>query len=132
MHSIFKLFLSLILTFSLTACGSRSTQEGFSKTGHVGTIKVTYSSEKPLVVGDNEMKVVLRKDAKPLTNAKVTFKIFMPEMPGMPAMQEVKTLSASGNVYSGNINFSMGGTWQVKIYIETGGKKYRYKSSVIL
>jgi len=56
----------------------------------------------------------------------------MPEMPGMPYMEEVKTMSASGDAYSSNVNFSMGGTWQVKIFIEADGKKYKHSSSVIL
>ena len=56
----------------------------------------------------------------------------MPEMPGMPYMEDIQSLNANGDIYNGNINFSMGGTWQVKIFVEKDGKKYKYSSSVIL
>ena len=83
-------------------------------------------------MGDNTINVAITDGGKALTGAKVEFKVFMPEMPGMPYMEEVKTMSVSGEGYSSNVNFSMGGTWQVKIYIEKDGKKYKHSSSVIL
>ena len=76
--------------------------------------------------------IKVTKNGKPVTGAKVEMKIYMPEMPGMPYMEETKIMRESSNLYSGNINFSMGGTWQVKIFIEKDGKKYKYSSSVIL
>ena len=127
-----RLMLTLVIGIFFVACGSSDEVQGFSKSGKAGPLKVTYSSVKPLTVGDNTIEVKIKKDGKPLAGAKVDFKVFMPEMPGMPRMEEVKTLSASGNNYSGNVNFSMGGTWQVKIYIEKDGKKYKHSSSVIL
>ena len=133
MKNIVKWTLSIIVGLFFIACGgSDENVQGFSKSGNAGSLKVTYSSDKPLTVGDNTIVVKIKKDGKPLTGAKVDFKVFMPEMPGMPRMEEVKTLSASGENYSGNVNFSMGGTWQVKIYIEKDGKKYKHSSSVIL
>ena len=134
MKNIVKWTVGVIVGVFFIACGGSSNEkiQGFSKSGNAGSLKITYSSDKPLTVGDNTIKVDIQKDGKPLTGAKVEFKIFMPEMPGMPYMEEVKTLSATGNIYSGNINFSMAGTWQVKIYIEKDGKKYKYSSSVIL
>jgi hypothetical protein len=85
------------------------------------------------VVGDNTINVKITENGEVVTDVtKVELKVFMPEMPGMPYMEEVKTMSTSGDNYSGNVNFSMGGTWQVKIYIEKDGKKYKHSSSVIL
>lgn len=131
MKKILTLIALLTVGLFFIACGD-SESKGFTKTGKAGPLKVTYASAKPLVVGDNTIEVGVSKDAKPFTGAKVEMKVFMPEMPGMPAMSYRKVLDASGDKYSGNINFSMGGTWQVKIYIEKDGKKYRHKSSVIL
>ena len=132
MKNMVKWTLGVIVGVFFIACGGSDEVQGFSKSGNSGSLKITYSSDKPLTVGDNTIEVNIKKDGKPLTGAKVDFKISMPEMPGMPYMEEVKSLSATGNSYSGNINFSMGGTWQVKIYIEKDGKKYKYSSSVIL
>jgi hypothetical protein len=132
MKKLFKLASILTVGLFFVACGDSSSSEGFSKTGKAGSLNVTYSSDKPLVVGDNTIDVAITKDGKVLKDAKVEFKIFMPEMPGMPYMEEVKSMTASGDNYSTNVNFSMGGTWQVKIYIEKDGKKYKHSSSVIL
>ena len=131
MKKFLKLATILTLGLFFVACNDR-TSEGFTKTGKAGNLSITYSSAKPLVVGDNTMKVSVSENGKAVTGAKVELKIFMPEMPGMPYMEEVKTLSADGDVYSGNVNFSMGGTWQVKIFIEKDGKNYKHSSSVIL
>jgi len=133
MKNIIKWTLTIVVGLFFIACGGSDEQvQGFSKSGNAGPLKVTYSSDKPLTVGDNTIVVEIKKDGKPVTGAKVEFKVFMPEMPGMPYMEDVRTLSTTGNSYSGNINFSMAGTWQVKIYIEKDGKKYKYSSSVIL
>jgi hypothetical protein len=131
MKKLFKLVSLLTLGLFFVACGD-SASEGFTKSGKAGSLAVTYSSAKPLVVGDNTINVSITNAGKALTGAKVEFKTFMPEMPGMPYMEEVKKMSASGDGYSSNVNFSMGGTWQVKIYIEKDGKKYKHSSSVIL
>ncbi len=135
MKSVLKLVATLTLGLFFVACGgenSKSSMEGFSKSGKAGSLEITYSSAKPLVVGDNIINVKITKDGKAVKDAKVEFKVFMPEMPGMPYMEDVKTMKASGDSYSANINFSMGGTWQVKIFIEKDGKKYKHSSSVIL
>ena len=133
MKNIVKWTLSVVVGLFFIACGgSNDMVQGFSKSGNAGSLNVVYSSDKPLTVGDNTIVVKVQKDGKALTGAKVDFKVFMPEMPGMPYMEEIKTLSATGDSYRGNINFSMGGTWQVKIYIEKDGKKYKHSSSVIL
>ena len=133
MKNLFKMVSVLTVALFLTACGGSDTpSEGFSKSGKAGSLNVTYASAKPLVVGDNTITVKVTQGGKALTGATVELKVLMPEMPGMPYMEEVKTLSASGDGYVSNVNFSMGGTWQVKIYIEKDGKKYKYSSSVII
>jgi hypothetical protein len=131
MKNFLKIVSILTLGLFFVACNDEAV-EGFSKTGKAGNLNLTYSSAKPLVVGDNTIKVLVSENGKAVTNAKVEFKIFMPEMPGMPYMEEIRTLSVKGEAYEGNVNFSMGGTWQVKIFIEKDGKKYKHSSSVIL
>jgi len=132
MKNIIKIVALLTAGLFFVAC-SDSTTEGFTKTGKAGSLSVTYSSAKPLVTGDNTINIKVSENGKAVTNAtKVEFKVFMPEMPGMPYMESVKLMVPKDDGYSGNINFSMGGTWQVKIFIEKDGKKYKHSSSVIL
>ena len=130
------LTIASILTvgFFFTACGGSdsSASVGFSKSGKAGSLDVTYSSPKPLVTGNNSISVRVMDHGKVVKGAKVEFKTFMPEMPGMPYMEDVQSLKANGDIYNGNVNFSMGGTWQVKVFIEKDGKKYKLSSSVIL
>ena len=132
MKQLIKLISILTITLLFVACEDSAKTQGFSKSGKAGSLDVTYSSAKPLVLGDNTIDVKITNQGKAVKGAKVEFKVFMPEMPGMPYMEETKTLKERGDSYSGNINFSMGGTWQVKIFIEKDGKKYKYSSSVIL
>lgn len=131
MKKLLKLASLLTLGFFFVAC-SNGASEGFTKSGKAGNLNVTYSSAKPLVVGDNTINVTVTENGKAVTGAKVEMKVSMPEMPGMPYMEDTKVMSESAGVYSDNINFSMGGTWQVKIFIEKDGKKYKHSSSVIL
>lgn len=121
------LFASLFLVSGLYAAG-------FSKKGKAGPLKVEYSSERPLVADNVDFTIAIKKDNKGVDNAKVKMKVFMPEMPGMPYMEYVDEAKfVKDGMYEVLMNFSMPGTWQVRIYIETEkGKKYLHKSSVII
>jgi len=94
------------------------------------TLKLVF--EKPLAVGLNSMKVLLSN--KKFEEAEVSVKVFMPAMPGMPAMQDIsKAKNLSNGVYRAQVNFSMRGTWQVHIFITPKeGRKIRVKSSLNL
>lgn len=131
MKQLLKLITLVTLGVFFIACND-SSSEGFTKSGKAGMLNITYSSAKPLVVGDNIITVKVTNAKKAVTDATVKMKIFMPEMPGMPYMEEVKLMKPTGTSYNANVNFSMGGTWQVKIFIEKDGKKYQYSSSIIL
>ena len=132
MNKYFKIVSLLTLGLFFVAC-TDAPSEGFSKSGKSGSLTITYSSSKPLVVGNNTIDVKITENGKVVTDvSKVEFKVFMPEMPGMPYMENTKLMAPNAEVYSGNINFSMGGTWQVKIFIEKDTKKYKISSSVIL
>ncbi|HHD75885.1 MAG TPA: copper resistance protein [Campylobacterales bacterium] len=133
MKKLLQLLSVMTISLFFVACGGGEAEsQGFTKSGKAGSLDITYSAEKPLVVGDNIMKVSITENGKPLTGAKVEMKVFMPEMPGMPYMDYIKVLDADGDAYSGSINYSMGGTWQVRIFVEKDGKNYKHSSSVIL
>ena len=100
---------------------------------HIATSKATLvkmSSEKPLTTGNNTMKFEVGHQN--FKDSQVSIKVFMPAMPGMPYMESVSEAKALGNgFFEANVNFSMGGTWQVHIFITPkDGKKVRVKSSV--
>jgi hypothetical protein len=76
--------------------------------------------------GKNRLLVKLTdSDSKPLSGAKVTVRFFMPGMPemGMAEMNEIAQLGDRGNgTYAGDVELGSGGTWQVTITAEQGGK----------
>jgi hypothetical protein len=106
----------------------------FEKLVKYRNIKVEMVSDKPLTTGINKIKLHVLKGSNPIKDANVAVKFFMPAMPGMPYMEYKTVAKPLGNaVYEATFNASMGGTWQVHIFITTkDGKKYRLKSSVNL
>ena len=118
--------LMLILT-SLSA-------DAFEKEAKSRSAVITLSSEKPLVVGNNTILFQVKKDGKLTTGDKITVKAFMPAMPGMPYMENKDEARELGNGrYESVVNFSMGGTWQIQIFVTpVNGKKYRVKTSINL
>jgi len=102
----------------------------FEKVAKSRTTKVTITSEKPIISGSNT--IIFSLSNKKYHDAKVTVKVFMPAMPGMPYMESKNATKDLGNgKYEANIHFSMAGTWQLHIFITPKeGKKVRVKSSV--
>lgn len=126
MKSLLKLLTLVLLVSTLLQAAA------FEKVAKSRYAEVTFSSEKPLVVGNNTVTLQITKGS--LDNTKVIFKSFMPAMPGMPAMKsEAKAEPLGEGKYRVNVNFAMGGTWQIQIIIiPKEGKKIRLKSSVNL
>jgi len=126
MKTLLKLFTVLALVTTLLNAAA------FEKVAKFRTTKILITSEKPLVVGNNTIEMMLTLKNKVPEGAKVLVKAFMPAMPGMPAMESKSEAKSLGNgKYSTNINFAMGGTWQIHfIVIPKTGKKVRVKSSV--
>ena len=88
-------------------------------------------SEKPLTTGMNMFTITVKDNGNVISDAKVNMKIYMPAMPGMPAMESEADVMNQGDSYMAHASFSMHGTWQVSIVVETkDGKKQRLKSSV--
>ena len=124
MKTIVKILIMLLLAGSLLQA------EALEKNVYTNSTKVTLMSEKPLSVGSNTLKFVFYADK--FKDADVKVKIFMPAMPGMPAMQEESKAKHTGSkTYESKVNFSMRGTWQVHIFITPKeGKKVRVKTSL--
>ncbi|WP_353662742.1 FixH family protein [Hydrogenimonas sp. SS33] len=106
----------------------------FQKEVKYRSMKVEMASNKPLTTGTNHLKLKVIKSGKPLADAKVALKIFMPAMPGMPYMETKTVAKPAGNgTYEATFNAAMAGTWQVHIFVTTkSGKKYRLKTSLNL
>jgi len=124
MKSVTKIFIVTVLSLSLLQAAA------FEKTANSKTTKVMMSSDKPLTTGNNIIK--LNIENLKYKDAQVRVKVFMPAMPGMPAMQSISDAKnlGKGN-YKVKVNLSMGGTWQMHIFITPkNGKKVRVKSSV--
>ena len=106
----------------------------FEKDAASRTTKVHLSAEKPLVVGNNALQLALTQNGVALDDATVVVKAFMPAMPGMPYMEsKVEATSLGKGLYGAELNFSMGGTWQIHIFVTPKeGKKVRIKTSLNL
>jgi len=123
---------ALILTALLATASLEAA--AFEKSASFKETTVVYSSEQPLTVGSNVIDLALTRNGAPLGDAKVTLKVFMPEMPGMPYMEYVaEAQPVSAGLYRAAVNLAMAGTWQVHIFVNTpDGKKQRIKSSLNL
>ena len=126
MKTLFKILTIIALTTTLLNAAA------FEKTAKFRTTKILITSEKPLVVGNNTIEMMLTLKKKVSKGAKISVKVFMPAMPGMPAMESKSEAKHLGNgKYSTKINFAMGGTWQIHMIVTPKtGKKIRVKSSV--
>jgi len=124
--------LSIVISMFLFFCILDAA--AFQKDVKSRDTKVHITSQKELNVGSNTLILDIKKNTQVVAGAKVSLKIFMPAMPGMPAMKSITNAQELGNgKYEAKINLSMGGTWQVHIYITPiVGKKIRVKTSIII
>jgi len=123
MKMIAKIFLIAILGASILQAAA------FEKVAKSRSAKVTISSEKPVTTGYNDFNIVVDKK---FADAEASIKVFMPAMPGMPYMDNIADAkNLGGGKYKATVNFSMGGTWQIHIFITPkDGKKIRAKTSL--
>lgn len=125
-----KLFVAI---FAVLLGLSSAYAEGISKKGMAGNLEVEYKSAKPLAMGMNMFTITVKQNGQIVKDAKVSMKVSMPEMTGMPAMESDADVMNMGDSYMAHVTLSMRGTWQVSIIVETkDGKKQRLKSSVNL
>ncbi len=125
MKRLLTLFTALIFSATLLQAAA------FEKTAKSRSAKVLITSEKPLTVGSNTLYLDIKVKNKVPEGAKVAVRVFMPAMPGMPAMQSrADAVSLGSGKYKATVNTAMGGTWQIHIFITPKtGKKIRVKSS---
>ena len=126
MKTFTKILVALLLSVSLLHAAA------FEKTAKFRTTKVLISAQKPLTTGANRLQFKILKNGKAVENAKVSIRAFMPAMPGMPAMEtRVVAQPLQNATYEATLNFAMGGTWQMHIFITPpSGKKIRVKTSI--
>lgn len=119
----------LALAFGLSSVYA----EALLKKGNAGNLEVEFSNPKGLTVGMNKISIKVMDGAKEIKDAKVSIVASMPAMTGMHAMEEKAEALYVGNAYMADVAFSMRGTWQISIVVETkDGAKQRLKSSVNL
>ncbi len=123
---VLSIVISMFLFFSILDAAAFQKEIKFRDT------KVYITSQKQLGTGSNTLILEIKKNEKAVSDAKVSVKVFMPAMPGMPAMKSITDAQDLGNgKYKAKINLSMGGTWQVHIFITPSvGRKIRVKTSV--
>ena len=124
MKTLTKTLTIVLLASSLLYSGA------FEKVAKSRATQVMLSSEKPLSTGNNTINFeVGHKNYKDST---MSVKVFMPAMPGMPYMESVSEAKSLGDgKFTANVNLSMGGTWQVHIFLTPkSGKKVRAKTSI--
>ena len=125
MKNLVKVILSLFILVGVLNA------EPLLQNGKKDGYSIKFSSEKPLVSGNNEVFVTLSKDGDIVKDAKVKIKVFMPEMPGMPYMEYKGKAKLVGDKYKIAVNFSMSGTWQYHIKFKTNdGKVHTVRGSV--
>ena len=128
MKKILGIFVAVALSL-----GSAFGAEALSKKGMAGPLEVEYSTLKPISQGMNLIKVKVMDGTKEVKDAKVSIVASMPAMTGMHAMEEKAEALYVGNAYMADVAFTMRGTWQISIVVETkDGAKQRLKSSVNL
>ena len=119
----------MVLSMLMLSLGANAAAFEKSVTGRTGTVLV--SAEKPIVVGVNTLRLHVQHKGEDV-EGDVSVKVFMPAMPGMPYMEDkavAKTVDSG--TYEVDIALSMGGTWQIHIFVAPrNGKKFRLKSSI--
>ncbi len=98
--------------------------KGFESQKAVDDMKVTLSVARyPLVKSDNTLNVkVTEASGKPVTDAVVTVRYYMPPMPGMAPMDFNTQAVLKGDTYSASLNVPAEGGWKVEVSVARTGK----------
>jgi len=125
MKNLFKIIVAMFLTLGFLNA------EPLEQVGEKNGYTVNLTSDKSLIVGNNDLFVVLSKDGNEVKDVKVKIKVFMPEMPGMPYMEYKAKAKFLDGKYKMMVNFSMGGTWQYHLKFKSkDGKIHTIRGSV--
>jgi len=110
------LSLSIVLAMALVLFGCA---KGYDSQKTAGDLKIGLSIERyPLVKGDNALTVqVLDASGKPVTDALVSVRYFMPAMPGMAPMEYTAQAALKGDRYALSANIPMEGGWKAEVSV---------------
>lgn len=86
--------------------------------------------KNPPSTGKNKITIVISKDGKPVTDAKVTVNYSMPPMPGMPPMDYKVEAEQKDKGYAATIDFSMSGPWNIAIKFKKDEKTSTVKFNI--
>ena len=125
-----------LLGLVLSGCGNTASNESTSPTAPSNTdYKVTFrvDPDPPAGAKENTVHVTLQDGSgKPVSDAQVHVQFTMPPMPEvkMPEMSNGTDLSWNGTDYSGPIQITMAGGWNIDVEAKRGGEvltKYQTK-----
>jgi len=122
-----KLLIIVLLVLVAGAVHAKSLE--VTKKAGPNTVTVTLKSDPP-ATGINPVTVTVKDAAgKAVTDAQVVVDYGMPAMPGMAPMNYSDPLRLTGQAYTGKLDFSMPGPWQVGVKVKQGGKTSTVKFS---
>jgi hypothetical protein len=98
--------------------------KGYEKKTVAGDLTITLSVDRyPLVKGNNALNVkAADASGKPVTDAAVSVRYFMPPMPGMAPMDFNTQAALKGDQYSLSANVPMEGGWKAEVTVARPGK----------
>lgn len=98
--------------------------KGYEKKTVAGDLTITLSVDRyPLVKGDNMLSVkAADASGKPVTEAVVSVRYFMPAMPGMAPMDFNTQAALKGDQYAFSANVPMEGGWKAEVSVTRPGK----------
>jgi hypothetical protein len=98
--------------------------KGYEKSTAAGDLTITLSVDRyPLVKGDNMLSVkAADASGKPVTDAAVSVRYFMPAMPGMAPMDFNTQATLKGDQYTFSANVPMEGGWKAEVSVARPGK----------
>lgn len=144
MNLIGKAAVVAIALFAVAGCGSKDSTGNPTTPASApaavpdsGTVRIDYRAEPdPPRKGKNDVQVtVLQPDGTRVTDADVTVTYYMPAMPSMsmPEMRDAFPLARQNEgTYAGEVQLSMGGTWQVTVNVTKGGESVAMKRFTII
>ncbi|HTF99213.1 MAG TPA: FixH family protein [Nitrospirota bacterium] len=114
MKKIMLWVMAIAITISAAGC-----TKGYETQKTSGDMTITLAAGAyPLVKGDNNLTIkAVDASGKPLSNAKVDVRYYMPPMPGMAPMEYTTQAAPKGDAFSFNANISMEGGWRVDVSV---------------
>lgn len=109
----------LVVLVALFGCS-----KGYESQKTVDDVKVTLTVARyPLIKGDNTVAVkVADASGKPVTDATVNLRYFMPPMSGMAPMDFNTQAVLKGDTYMVSANVPMEGSWKTEVTVSRPGK----------